>query len=82
MDFIRWAMNRPVTISVGVMLTVMFGLLGLFAIPIQLTPTIDRPVITVTTIWPGRSPEETAAVIKAEGEDWRAVAKAANVSLD
>ena len=30
----------------------------------------------------GRSPEETAAVIKAEGEDWRAVAKAANVSLD
>ncbi|MGQ3004314.1 MAG: Bug family tripartite tricarboxylate transporter substrate binding protein, partial [Hydrogenophaga sp.] len=30
----------------------------------------------------GRSPEETAAVIKAEGADWSAVAKAANVSLD
>lgn len=70
MDFIRWAMNRPVTISVGVMLTVMFGLLGLFAIPIQLTPTIDRPVITVTTIWPGRSPEEIVNEITREQEKY------------
>lgn len=39
---------------------------------------LDAQGLSVT----GRSPEETAAVIKAEGEDWRAVAKVANVSLD
>ena len=40
--------------------------------------SLDAQGLAVT----GRSPEETAAVIKAEGADWSAVAKAANVSLD
>ncbi len=58
MDLIRWSMSRPVSITVGVMLVVLFGLIGLTAIPIQLTPTVDSPVVTVHTAWPGRSPEE------------------------
>ena len=70
MDFIRWAMNRPVTISVCVLLTVMFGLLSLFTIPVQLTPTVDKPVVTVTTMWPGRSPEEVVNEITREQEKY------------
>ncbi len=68
MDIIRWAIERPVTITVGVILVVVFGLIGLTAIPIQLTPTVDRPVITVTTSWPGRSPEEIVDTITKEQE--------------
>jgi len=70
MDLIRLAMNRPVTITVGVLLVVMFGLLGLFTIPVQLTPTVDKPVITVTTVWPGRSPEEVVNEITREQEKY------------
>ncbi|HBS29384.1 MAG TPA: hypothetical protein DEB06_08035 [Phycisphaerales bacterium] len=47
----------------------MFGLIGLGAIPIQLTPTVDRPIITVTTNWPGRSPQEIVDEITKEQEE-------------
>ena len=42
----------------GVILVVMFGLLALLAVPVQLTPDVDRPTITVSTTWRGASPQE------------------------
>ncbi|MBA4119213.1 MAG: hypothetical protein C0513_00690 [Isosphaera sp.] len=58
MDVIRFSMTRPVTVTVGVLLVLLYGLAGLTYIPVQLTPTVDRPVITVRTAWTGRSPQE------------------------
>lgn len=69
MDLIRWCIARPVTVAVGVMLMVMFGLIGLREIPVQLTPTVTYPTITVTTNWPGRSPEEIIDEITKEQEE-------------
>lgn len=68
MDLIRWSMNKPVSVSVGVLLVCLFGLIGLRAIPLQLTPTVDRPIITVTTNWPGRSPQEVVDEVTKEQE--------------
>lgn len=68
MDIVRTAINRPVSVAVGVLLVVMFGLIGLTAIPIQLTPTVDRPIVTVSTSWPGRSPQEMVDEITREQE--------------
>lgn len=68
MDLIRWSMDRPVSVTVGVLLVVIFGLIGLGSIPIQLTPTVDRAVISITTSWPGRSPEEVVDEIAKEQE--------------
>ncbi len=68
MDIVRLAIAKPVGVTVGVILIVMFGLIGLGAIPIQLTPTVDRPVITVETSWPGRSPQEVVDEITKEQE--------------
>jgi hydrophobic/amphiphilic exporter-1 (mainly G- bacteria), HAE1 family len=48
----------PVSVAVGVILLVLFGGLSLARIPIQLVPTVDRPEITVETVWRGASPEE------------------------
>lgn len=58
MDILRLSISKPVGVTVGVILAVMFGIIGLRTIPIQLTPTVDRPEITVATVWPGRSPQE------------------------
>ena len=58
MDPIRFAINKPVTVSVGVILIIMAGLISLGQIPIQLTPNVDRPVISVTTTWEGANPQE------------------------
>jgi len=68
MDPIRWSIKKPVSVAVGVILVVMFGLIGLGTIPIQLTPTVDRPVIQITTNWPGRSPQEIVDNITREQE--------------
>lgn len=68
MDPIRFAIGRPVAISVCVLIVLLFGLIGIGAIPIQLTPTVDRPLVTVTTAWPGRGPEEIVDEIAREQE--------------
>jgi len=57
-----------VSVTVGVILVIMFGLVGLMAIPVQLTPTVDRPIVTVTTNWPGRTPQEIVDNITREQE--------------
>jgi len=58
MQLIDTSIKRPVSVTVGVLFVVLFGLISLFRIPIQLTPDIDRPTVTVNTIWRGASPEE------------------------
>ncbi len=69
MDIVRWCISRPVTVAVGVFLVLMFGVIGAREIPIQLTPTISQPTITVSTVWPGRSPEEVVDEITKEQEE-------------
>jgi len=68
-DIVKLSIARPVGVTVAVILVVMFGLIGLGAIPIQLTPTVDRPIITVTTNWTGRSPQEVVDEITKEQEE-------------
>ena len=60
---IGFGVSRPVTMLVGVILVVMFGLLALNRLPIQLTPDIAIPTLTVRTSWPGASPREIESEI-------------------
>ena len=69
MSVIRSSIRNPVSTSVGVILLVMFGVIALFRLPVQLTPDVEDPVITVTTIWPGASPAEVEREIVQEQED-------------
>ncbi len=69
MDIIRFAIENPVKVAVGVLLTLLFGFLSVVTIPIQLTPNVDKPVLTVETSWVGRSPEEVETEIVQEQED-------------
>ena len=58
MNLIRLAIERPTAVIAVVLMVVMFGLVALQTIPIQLSPDVNRPVITVTTSWPGAAPAE------------------------
>ncbi|WP_432799296.1 efflux RND transporter permease subunit [Poriferisphaera sp. WC338] len=69
MDIIGFAIKNPVKVSVGVLLILLFGVISLTQIPIQLTPDVDKPQITVTTSWIGRSPEEIEKEIIDRQED-------------
>ena len=63
------AIRFPVTTAVCVILLVMFGLLALFGLPVQLTPDVEDPEVTVTTLWPGASPQEVEREIIEEQEE-------------
>jgi len=63
------AIRFPVTTAVGVILLVLFGAIGFFRLPIQLTPTVQEPEVTVTTVWPGASPQEVEREIVDEQEE-------------
>ncbi len=69
MDPIRFAILKPVTISVGVLLTVLAGVISLGVIPIQLTPDIDTTVIAVSTRWEGASPQEIETDVVSRQEE-------------
>ncbi len=58
MNLIRIAIERPIAVMAAVLMVIMFGLIALKTIPIQLTPDVRKPVITVRTNWIGAAPAE------------------------
>ena len=69
MKIVHQAIRYPVSTAVGVILLVMFGFLGLTRLPVQLTPDVTEPRVTITTIWPGASPREVEREIVDEQEE-------------
>lgn len=58
MNLTGWLLDNPVKIAVGVILLVLFGTLAMFSLPMQMSPDVSRPQITISTTWPGASPHE------------------------
>jgi HAE1 family hydrophobic/amphiphilic exporter-1 len=58
MDVIRTAITRPIAVIAAVLMVVLFGMVALERIPIQLAPDVNRPVISIETIWFGAAPAE------------------------
>ena len=69
MKLVDTAIKKPVTVTVAVILIVMFGLISVFRIPIQLTPNVDLPEISVSTEWRGASPVEVEREVVDVQED-------------
>ncbi len=61
--------KNPVKISVGVLLLALFGTIALRRMPMQLTPEVETPTLTIETRWPGASPEEVERDIVQEQEE-------------
>lgn len=66
---IRLAINRPVGVVVGILLVLLFGVLSISRLPIQLTPDVSIPTITVSTAWPGAAPAEVERELLLEQEE-------------
>lgn len=69
MNFIRAVVHNPVKVTVGVLLVALFGVVALLRMPLQLTPEVQRPTISVQTRWPGASPQEVEREIIIEQEE-------------
>src|SRR4030067_2280318 len=68
MDIVSFSIKKPVAFIVGVILIVLFGVIGLWRMPSQLSPSVTEPEITVTTVWPGATPYEVEREIIEEQE--------------
>ncbi len=63
MSWTRLALGNPVATLVAVLLVVLFGALSLARLPVQLTPEVEKPEITIRTSWRAAAPEEIEAQI-------------------
>ena len=63
MSWTRLALSNPTATLVAVLLVILFGGLSLSRLPIQLTPEVERPEITIRTGWRAAAPEEVEAEI-------------------
>ena len=69
MRLVQAAIRFPVSVTVVVLLGVLFGVITLLRIPVQMIPTLDRPEITVSTRYPGAGPREVEEQITNRQEE-------------
>lgn len=63
MNITRDSVKNPAAVLVIVALVFIFGVLAMLKLPIQLTPDIEQPQITISTGWRAAAPEEVESVI-------------------
>jgi len=69
MDLIRLSIERPIAVVAAVIMVLMFGFVALQTIPIQLTPDVNKPNLSITTNWFGAAPAEVEREILNRQED-------------
>ena len=65
----RLALSNPVAAAVGGILVILFGTIALTRLPVQMTPEVERPVISIGTNWRAAAPAEVESEILEPQED-------------
>jgi hydrophobic/amphiphilic exporter-1 (mainly G- bacteria), HAE1 family len=63
------SINRPVMTTMGILLFIIFGLLAYFSLSLNISPDVEIPWVTVTTVYPGAGPKEIETLISKPIED-------------
>ncbi len=69
MSFPKMSVNNPVLANLLMILIIAFGVYAWVTLPRELTPEIALQTATVTTLYPGASPEEVEKLVTAPIED-------------
>ena len=69
MNLTKLVLKRPVTTALVVLGIVVFGISSLFNFNMELIPDIQMPMMIVSTVYPGASPESIEQLITEEIED-------------
>ncbi|WP_455205643.1 efflux RND transporter permease subunit, partial [Kaarinaea lacus] len=69
MNLTRQSLSNPVAVIVAVLLAVLFGAISWTRLPVQLTPDVDEPEISINTNWRAAAPEEVESEIVEPQED-------------
>ena len=63
MTLTKLSLSNPVAVVVACILIAIFGILSLTRLPIQMTPDISRPEISISTTWRAAAPNEVESEI-------------------
>ncbi len=66
----KFAIEKPLIVVVAVLIVCLFGILAVFRVPIQMIPDLEVRAITVTTSWPGATPQDVEKEIIIEQEEY------------
>ena len=66
----RFAIEKPVILTVAILILTLFGVLAIFSVPVQMIPDLDARLIKVSTSWPGASPQDVEKEIVIEQEQY------------
>lgn len=69
MNLVKLSLSNPVGVIVGIIMAIMFGAISLTQLPIQLTPEIEEPQISISTTWRAAAANEIEAEIIEPQED-------------
>ncbi len=69
MTLTRLCLGNPVAVMVAVLLLLIFGSISLDRLPVQLTPEVSEPEISITTRWRAAAPEEVESAIVVPQEE-------------
>ncbi|QIZ75995.1 efflux RND transporter permease subunit [Ferrimonas lipolytica] len=63
MSLIKTAIKRPVTVWMGILTLVLFGMVGFNRLPVTLLPEMNYPTLTVRTLYAGAAPAELEQLV-------------------
>ena len=66
----RFAIERPIILTVAILILTLFGVLSIFNVPVQMIPDLDARVISIRTTWPGASPQDIEKEILVDQEKY------------
>jgi HAE1 family hydrophobic/amphiphilic exporter-1 len=63
MNIAKFAVTRPVAVTMQIAALVLLGVICLTRLPVELLPKVTLPTISVSTTWPNVAPEEIEAQV-------------------
>jgi len=63
MNLIRLSVTRPIAVAMFSLIILLTGLFSMLKLPLELTPDVDFPRLSITTYWPDSSPEMVEAFV-------------------
>lgn len=69
MSLTRFVLKRPVTTVLCVLCLIVFGFSSVMSTPLELTPEMNMPMVVISTIYPGASPDDIDELVTQPIED-------------
>ncbi|MCB5252004.1 MAG: efflux RND transporter permease subunit, partial [Candidatus Cloacimonetes bacterium] len=65
----KLSIDRPVLVTMMIMVFVVFGALAYIGMPLNLMPDVELPYVSIITVYPGAGPREVEAQVTTKLEE-------------